>query len=415
MTHTLFSTENTSFSHTQRGIAKAALATLPYPTTKWEEWKFTSLKSILDTEYAATSSNNSKELSLCCIPNSDAHTLVFVNGKFHSACFNGEKKENVIVKTWKELDENDKKQIENYFSANISPEKDIFTAWNTAYFEEGVYIYVPEKENIETAIHIQHLTDSAENIAFQHRNLVIVGKQSSVKVIETQHGTSKANTLRNAITEIFVAENANVEYIKIQDEKDKASHIESTILTQKADSKATLFAFSFSGEIVRNNLTVNLEGKNIESNLYGSYLLSGSQHVDNHTEVHHKEPNCYSNELYKGIIKDTATGVFNGKIHVYPDAQKTNAYQSNRNILLSDGANIYTKPQLEIYADDVKCSHGATTGQMNEEAMFYLQARGISKENARNLLINAFAAEVTEHISVEYVQEYVVDLIEKRF
>ncbi len=411
----LFSTDNTTFSHTQRGIAKAALPALPYPTTKSEEWKFTSLKGILDTKYEIPTSNTSKNVAICCIPNSDAHTLLFVNGKFHSACLNSKEKEKFVLKTWQELDETDKKHIESYFSSNISPKKDIFTAWNTAYFEEGVYICVPEKTVITTPIHIQHLTDSAENIAFQHRNLVIVGRESSVKVIETQHSTGKSHTLCNAVTEIFVGEQASIEYIKIQAEGDKASHIESTILTQKGKSKAMLFAFSFSGEVVRNNLTVNLEGKHIESNLYGSYLLSGSQHVDNHTEVHHKQPNCYSNELYKGIIKDTATGVFNGKIHVYPDAQKTNAYQSNRNILLSDGANIYTKPQLEIYADDVKCSHGATTGQMNEEAMFYLQARGISKENARNLLINAFAAEVTEHISVEYVQKYVVDLIEKRF
>lgn len=410
-----FSTNNTTFSHNKRETAKAALNTLPYPTTKWEEWKFTSLQSILEKTYKEPNIHVSNNLSMCCIPNSDAHTLVFVNGKFHSACLNSEKKENFTLKTWQELTEEHKKEIANYFCANIKAEKDIFTAWNTAYFEEGIYLHVPKNTIVETPIHIQHLTDSEENIAFQHRNLVIVEKGASVKVIETQHGTAKANTLRNAITEIFVAENANAEYIKIQDEKDKASHIETAVLTQKADSKATLFAISLSGEIVRNNLTVNLEGQNIESNLYGSYLLSGSQHIDNHTEVHHKEPHCYSNELYKGIIRDTATGVFNGKIHVYPDAQKTNAYQSNRNILLSDGANIYTKPQLEIYADDVKCSHGATTGQMNEEAMFYLQARGISKENAKNLLINAFAAEITEHISVEYVREYVEELIEKRF
>jgi Fe-S cluster assembly protein SufD len=392
-----------------------ALTNLDVPNTKWEEWKYTSLREISKREYSIAENNKSKHLGMCNIPNFDAHAFVFVNGIFHSDCLNKEKDANLICKNIQNLDSKEQIIFEEYFAKYVKPEKDIFSALNTAYCQNGIFLYVPDNVNIELPIHIQHLTDSETNISFQHRNLFIVGKNSNVKIVETYHGTGIGYSLRNAVTELVISENANVEYVKVQTESDKSSHIESTVISQAKDSRSRIYTISVKGEILRNNLTINLEGSNIESYLSGAYLLSGNQHVDNHTEVHHKMPHCYSNELYKGILADTSTGVFNGKIHVYRDAQKTNAYQSNKNILLSDEANVYTKPQLEIYADDVKCSHGATTGQMNEEALFYMQARGIKKHDAQKLLVNAFATEVTENITMEAVKEYINDLILNRF
>ncbi|MFN0203168.1 MAG: Fe-S cluster assembly protein SufD [Bacteroidia bacterium] len=395
--------------------ATEALQKMLFPTQKWEAWKYTSVLKWKERSYETKGEVRSTQLSICCIPNSDAHTYVFVNGQFHSACENSQQPKRMIVKLLAELTEEEMEIAEKYFATLVSEDRDIFSAQNLSTNCEGMFIYVPKNEVVETPIHIQHLSDSDLDQSFTHRNLVIVEKNASVKIIETQHGTSKNDSLRNAVSEIFVGENAQLEYVKVQNEGDKASHVETSIVSQGKNSKVYFYTLSFSGDIVRNNLLFHLEGQNVEANLFGTYLLSGSQHIDNHTEVHHKFPHGYSNELYKGIMTDTATGVFNGKIHVYQDAQKTNAYQSNKNILLSDTANLYTKPQLEIYADDVKCSHGATTGQMNEEALFYLRARGIPEKAAKQLMTQAFATEVIEGITMPFVKEYLTELIQNRF
>lgn len=397
---------NEDFASEVKTVAKKALATLELPTTKWEEWKYTSLKTLRSHTYTAPQTHLTDNAANCDIAGLNGHSFLFVNGFFHSANIKSDD-EQLIARPLHALSEEEIAIVEKYYSRQLTADKDIFTAMNAAYCTQMMFIFVPADVKLKHPIHIQHLTDSDIAIAFQHRNLVIVGENASATIIESYHKTGNALSLRNAVTEIYVADDARVDYVKIQDEGNTASHIESTACTQNTHSYAAVSTFTLSGEIVRNNLIMNIEGQNSEAHLYGAYNPVGAQHFDNHTEVHHKVPHCYSNELYKGIINDNATAVFNGKIHVYKDAQKTNAFQSNRNILLSDEANIYTKPQLEIYADDVKCSHGATTGQLNEEALFYMRARGIAENDARKLLVQAFLAEVTDKIENESVRTYV--------
>lgn len=403
-----------NFGEEKRREAMKLLEGAVLPTTKTEAWKYTSLKAITSKTYQNPENHASRNLRICCIPDLDAHTILFVNGAFHSVCLSEGNDKQLIVKSFSEMEEEEQIIAEKYFDVINESDTNLFTSLNTAYNPEGVFIYVPAGTIIHKPIHIQHLTDSNIDIAFQHRNMVIVGENAGLKIIETYHGTDEKNSLRNQVTEIMVARNATLTYIKYQNEGNHSSHIEQCNVIQKENSTTDFYTISLSGEIVRNNLCIRINGERAHAGLKGGYLLSGKQHVDNYTEVHHVMPNCTSNELYKGIIGGEATAVFNGKIQVYPDAQKTQAYQSNKNILLTDTANVYTKPQLEIYADDVKCSHGATTGQINKDALFYMQARGISREDAQRLLVSAFLEDTFDSVGIAEVREYIHSAIQQK-
>lgn len=385
--------------------ARERLHNAVLPHTKMEMWKYTSLHDLYERPYQTPSP---AKLALPSFLGKDAVVLRFVNGFFQG--MEGSIK-GAIVADFTQLDEQTALIVEKYVGTLDLQDNSIFTALNNVYARQGLFVYLPANQEAEQLIHIQHLVDSEADIAFNHRNLVVVGENAGVKIVESYHKTSENFSLRNAVTEIYVAKDARLEYVKILDEGDAASHIESTTLVQEANSQTAVFTLTFSGEIVRNNLKFHIRGEHASALLNGATFGSKTQHIDNYTEVHHEVAHCTSSELYKGIVTDKATSVFNGKIQVYQDAQKTAAYQSNRNILLSDTANIYTKPQLEIYADDVKCSHGATTGQLNEDALFYMQARGIAKADARKLLIKAFLAEVIEPISNAELRGYLSDLI----
>jgi len=245
----------------------------------------------------------------------------------------------------------------------------------------------------------------------QPRNLIHFGKNSDASVVEKFISIGDNTQFTNAISEVVVSENASAKYYKLQNENPTAYHVGTTQVYQERNSHFSITTVTTNGGIVRNNLNLKLDGEGIDTHMYGLYLLDGETHVDNHTAVDHAKPHSQSNELYKGVMNGKSTGVFNGKIYVRQDAQKTNAFQSNRNVLLSDDASIYTKPQLEIWADDVKCSHGATTGQIDEEALFYLQSRGISKDTAKALLMIAFASEVVQEVKIKEVKEYVEQII----
>ena len=400
-----------------RNKAIEALETLEIPTKKWEAWKYTNLKEITTQDYALSADASITDISQYLIPELEADVLVFVNGTYNEALSSLKLNEGVLtVSRITNLSSEETALFEENLSSLIDADADIFTALNTAFVHEGVFIRVGRGKNAEAPIHIIHLSTPGENaLATQFRNLFLVEDGGNAKVIESQFTVGEGTTFSNSVTEIKIGNNAGFEYIKLQLESDQASQVNTTMVNQGNDSRSKIFTITMSGDTVRNNLKMMLDGQNIEAELMGINLLSGYQHVDNHTEVHHLKPHCYSNELYKGIMSEKSTGVFNGKIHVYEDAQKTNAFQSNRNILLSDTANIFTKPQLEIYADDVKCSHGATTGRLDEDAMFYLRARGIKEYDARIMLIYAFAMEVADNISIEAVQNYISSLIQNRF
>ncbi len=402
---------------THREKAMQALDHLEIPTRKWEEWKYTQLSALVKDSYQKGQSFDWNSIDTFLIPNLKADVLVFLNGIFAPHLSNITfLKDQLVIKPLEEIDEEVGRSFETYFGKVISAESNIFSALNAAYLERGVFIHLPKNVVAEHPIHILHLTHpDSQATGIQHRNIFVTETGSNVKIIETFHTLSEGNSFRNAVTEIYQHPNSRLEYVKVQQESNDASQIDQTAIYQLADTYSAIYTLSFSGKIIRNNLHIGLHGPNAEAHLMGIYMLDGIQHVDNHTQVDHAVPNCYSNELYKGIMHEQSTGVFNGRIHVYPDAQKTNAFQSNRNILLSDNANIFTKPQLEIYADDVKCSHGATTGRLDKDAMFYLRARGLNEETAKKLLIQAFAAEVVEHISIEPITEHLVSMIENRF
>lgn len=264
-------------------------------------------------------------------------------------------------------------------------------------------------------IEILHFaTGNEASLMLQPRNLVVVEEHAEVQIIERHQSLTDNEVLTNSVTEIFAAENAIVDYYKIQNDAPKASLIDNTYISQKGKSAVNVHTFSFGGKLTRNNLNFYQHGERIDSTMKGVTILGDKQHVDHHTLVHHIEPNCESHQDYKGIYGDGSTGVFNGKIIVDKIAQKTNAFQQNNNILISDKATINTKPQLEIFADDVKCSHGCTIGQLDEDALFYLQTRGIPQKEARALLMYAFANNVLATVRIPELKTRINKLIAKK-
>ena len=389
-----------------------------FPTKKDEEWKYTSLNSILKNDYSlfpktkkAVEFKNVREYSINEI---ESYTLVFIDGVFssflsettHDDC-------DVCVLSSALTRPKYKMVVDNYFNT-IAKNNNSLTELNTAFSVEGAFINIPKNTIVPKPIQILNFsTGSEKDVMLQPRNLVVVGENSHVQIIERHQNLSKNAVLTNAVTEIFVHKRAIVDYYKIQNDTENSSLIDSTFVSQKQQSVASVHTYSFGGKLTRNNLEFYQEGEYITSHLNGISILNKKQHVDNHTLVNHKFPNCESHELYKGIYADKSTGVFNGKVVVQQAAQKTNAFQQNNNILIDDGASINAKPQLEIFADDVKCSHGCTIGQLDESALFYMQTRGIPKKEAKALLLFAFGNDVVEKIKIPQLKTRITKLIAK--
>ena len=395
----------------------ARFAELGFPSAKNEEWKYTKVTPISKTNFHYREPSEKLILTkddingffLC---GKDAVVLVFENGRFNESLSRlTNRSEKITVRSLASSlqDEGVKQHLGKY--ASVKTES--FIALNTAFVFDGAFIHIPANTVIEQPIHLLHVSDARLEATVSYpRNLIVAETNSQLKVVESFHTIQSANhSFINSVTEVVVKENATVEFNKIQNETSGVFHINHTEVSQEKKSTFAINTITLGGEIVRNNLHIVLNDEYGVSHLYGLYLLNGIQLVDNHTLVDHAKPNCFSNELYKGIIDDKAQGVFNGKIVVRKDAQKTNAYQSNKNILLSDDASMNAKPQLEIFADDVKCSHGATTGQLDEDALFYLRSRGIGEENAKALLNIAFAADVIKNISIDALKNNLSVLI----
>ena len=399
-------------------VATKALPDLEFPGKKWEEWRYTSIKPLVTKNYLPGESFSVGSIDPYLIPGLEADIYVFLNGVYAPELSRITYNENLLqVIPIHELSGENLETFKEYAGSLIGVEDNIFTAINSLYIHNGICIISAKNSEGKAPIHLLHLSTSNSGVetSIQHRNLFLAERGSHFQVVETFHSIGEHVTLRNSLSEIFVKENAKLSYLKFQSENTQSSQIDHSTAHLERDSNFSIHTISFGGKVIRNNLKVILDGPNGNAHLMGLYLLDGVQHVDNHTKVDHAKPHCYSNELYKGIMADQATGVFNGRIHVFQDAQKTNAFQSNRNILLSDTSNMFTKPQLEIYADDVKCSHGATTGKLDSDAMFYLRARGLNEIQAKKLLIQAFATEVTDSLEIEAAQTYLAQLIEERF
>ncbi|WP_299259238.1 Fe-S cluster assembly protein SufD [uncultured Aquimarina sp.] len=386
-----------------------------FPTKKEEAWKYTSLNAILKHDYSIFPKEENalefKDVKKYFLYDLDTYKIVFIDGKYSSHLSETtHDKIDVCLMSSALSHEKYKPIIDNYFN-KIAPE-DGLTSLNTAFSNEGAYIYISKNKQADKPIQIIHFSTGKESTQLlQPRNLIVVEENSHVQIIERHQSLTENPVLTNSVTEIFVDKRAFVDYYKIQNDNENASLVDNTYIEQQAQSVASVHTFAFGGNVTRNNLNFYQKGEGIDSILNGVTIIEGKQHVDHNTLVHHTEPNCESHQDYKGIFDEKATGVFNGKIIVNKEAQKTNAFQSNNNILLSDKATINSKPQLEIFADDVKCSHGCTIGQLDEQALFYMKSRGIGEKEARALLMYAFANNVLESVKIPQLKQRINKLI----
>jgi Fe-S cluster assembly protein SufD len=372
------------------------------PTSKHEDYKYCNLDAILKKEFKDLKQQLKDVVSVNEAKLRDTITLVVVNGNYSESLSDKIILNGLHINSFANLDESEKAMIAS--QANV--EKDAFIALNTAFSGSGFHLKIEKNAQLQIPVHIIYVSSAEGEALVNPRNFIELGENSEATIIEHQVNAS-GKVFSNFLSEKLVRENARLTAYTVQDEGSNGYSVNTNQVKLERSANYSNTTVILSGQLVRNNHNIVIAGEGAEAHLNGLFVTGGSQLVDNHTLMDHQVPHCQSNELYKGIINDKSTGVFNGKIYVRKDAQKTNAYQSSKNILLSDDATINTKPELEIYADDVKCSHGTSTGKIDESAMFYLNARGISSDNAKVMLLNAFAEEIIDRIDIDSVKELV--------
>lgn len=378
------------------------LLQLDFPTTKSEYWKYTRINKIANSKFKIKSEVG-VTIDVLRGEIIASNYVVIENGVLR----NDLSKHNLAGVTVKS------EKPENISVESALDQNHIFTALNSSFFQEGIEITVDAKTEMSEPLQLIFVT-SGKNTFANPRIKIVAQKFSSAKFVASFISRESENSFNNVITEFTVGENATFVYDKIQNEAEANFHISTEEVAQEKNSNFKINTVTLDGTLVRNNINISVNGENCETHMNGVIIAKGNAHVDNHTFVNHKVANCFSNENYKYVLEDKSTGVFNGRVIVQQHAQKINAYQKNGNILLSDFAQIFSKPELEIYADDVKCSHGSTTGQLDENAIFYLQARGISKDKAKKLLVSAFVGEVIEQFSSDAMRDKINQvLVEK--
>ena len=391
-----------------RQKALEVLENTPFPTTKTEAWKYTRVAKIKNSNLSIQENPISLSGNFGLSENSIKY--VFINGHFSEELSSKSYPEGLKILPLSKMDEAEVRVL----GGNVLLDGEVFSSINTAYATDGIYVHVSAKMQIEPVIEIIQI-NTENTILSNLRHVLVAEAFSEAKFIQRSISVGGSDNFTNVISEIHVGKNAKLTIDKLQEEHESCFQVSTELVNQHQDSNFTINTVTLNGLLVRNNLTIEVDGQNCETHLNGAYILNGNQHVDNHTIVDHKVANCESNELYKGVIDGKATAVFNGKVYVRKDAQKINAFQSNGNVLLSDDATINSKPELEIYADDVKCSHGSTTGQLDEEAVFYLRARGLSEASARQLMVGAFIEDVIQKIENEAVTDRIHDILKERF
>jgi Fe-S cluster assembly protein SufD len=392
-----------------RQRAMNVLNTCDFPTSRHEAWKYTRVGRIAALEL------EQKPITISELPHSfvvdkQGLNVVFVNGVFSPVLSSNNFPVGLTIKPLSSCSGEELSRI----GSNLELECEVFHALNTAFATDGMLLKIEEKAVIESTIQFIHII-TGESAISNTRNAIYCGQFAEAKITMSFFSSNAHNSFTNVISEFFVGTNAKLSVDKIQYESQGNFHISTEQVAQEKDSQFTINTLTLDGTLIRNNLNIAVDGVNCVTNLNGAYILNENQHVDNHTLVDQKAPHCESNELYKGVLYDKATAVFNGRVFVRKDAQKINAFQSNGNVLLSDDATVYSKPELEIYADDVKCSHGSTTGQLDEEAVFYLRARGLSEKSARNLMVSAFIGNVLDTIENESVNNFTNAILKERF
>jgi len=393
---------------------------LGIPNSKEENYKYTDLNKEFDNGHKMyLSPKNIKfkidDIFTCDVPDLNTKVILLLNGWYYD-------RENLIhelpggaiIGSFQAATEKYPELVKKHFANYAKMDKEGLVAMNTAFAKDGIFLYVPKGVVIEKPIQIINILMDQEEGFTQHRNLFILEENSEASIVVCDHTLSQPNFLTNSVSEIFVGQNAELKYSRMQNEHNGSKQVSNLYFHQERDSRVNANTISLHGGLIRNNVHVHLGGEGCENTTTGLYLTDKGQHIDNYVFMDHAHPNCTSSQLFKGVLDDFATGAFSGKVLVRKDAQKTQAFQSNNNILLTDDADIKTKPQLEIYADDVKCSHGATVGQLDLDALFYMRARGIRKKEAKLLLMYAFAHDVIKTIQVPALQERIQDLVDKR-
>lgn len=403
-----------------RDIAIKRFEKVGIPGFKNEDYKYTNLERVFDKDYRHILEYEKVDIDLneafrCDVPQLDTDVVLLVNGWYYAK---NQPLQNlpkgVVVGSLQEVANEQPELVQDYLNRQAGLSDDPIVALNTALAKDGFFLYVPDHVVLEKPIQVINLMRAEDAVFATQRNLIVVGKNSQAKVIFCDHTLSACDFLTNNVTEIFVGQDAVADVYTVQNQNNQANSINSSFFKQGANSNLLTSVATLHGGLIRNNLKVEFAGEHAEANVYGMSFTDKKQHVDNFTNIEHAYPNCLSNQVYKNVLDEDSVGAFTGRIHVVRDAQKTNAFQRNNNVLLTDSAKMNTKPQLIIDADDVKCSHGATIGQIDEEALFYLRARGIGEADARMMLMNAFAHEVVQNIRVEPLRDRIDELVEKR-
>jgi len=404
--------------HQLRKKAFNTLVETGFPTSRDEEWRFTNINPILENNYEQILADDKvpiskEEVEPFLYKEWSGPQLVFIDGIFSDLYSTTGKRQNGITVTHlASAMSSDQDELISTFGHYETFKENAFSALNTAFLNDGAVVKIEENAIIIEPVHLVYISSNRKKAQVSHpRNLIILGENSQATIVESFNSLDNHKYFNNVVTEISIEANAKLNHIRIQNESQNAFHIGNVFVEQKQDSNYLSTSIVFGGLIARNNIYANLNGEGIESTLNGLYMGHGDQLIDNHTFLDHVKPHCNSNEIYQGILTGSANGVFSGKIMVHPDAQKTDAKQSNNCLLLSEEADINSKPQLEIYADDVRCTHGATVGQLNEEAIFYLRSRGISNQQAKNILTYAFAEQVIEGVNIRSVRDQVDKLL----
>ncbi len=387
-----------------------------FPSKKEEAWKYTSLNSVLKNDFTVFPKSENAfeftEVKKYFLHEIDTYKVVFVDGVFSSFLSSTTHDAIDVCLMSSALNKPKYKIVIDTYFNKVASQDESFTSLNTAFANEGAYINIPNSKVVDKPIEIMYFSTGSETaLLVQPRNLIVVGENSHVHIIERHQSLNNNPVLTNSVTEVFAQKRAIVDFYKIQNDNHQANLIDNTFVSQQQESVVSVNTFSFGGNMTRNNLNFYHFGERIVSNLNGITIIGEKQHVDHYTLVQHASPNCESHQDYKGIYSDQSIGVFNGKIFVEKEAQKTNAFQKSNNILLSDKATINAKPQLEIFADDVKCSHGCTIGQLDETAMFYMQQRGIPKKEAKALLMYAFSNAIIEGIKIPELKQRIAKII----
>ncbi|MFN4110688.1 MAG: Fe-S cluster assembly protein SufD [Ignavibacteria bacterium] len=398
------------------------LMEIGFPTQKIEDWKYTNILPIVEKNFKPSNlidSWRNKQIIEATkklidndpiLANLSSNQLVFIDGHFVEALSKTQNTDDFEILPIKKAIKEKLEPVKKHFNRYVEIENG-FNALNNLFFSDGIFINVKDNIVEDEPIVIVFVQSGVDELMINPRNLIVVGNNSKIRLIESYISLEASQNFTNTITEIFISENSFLEHYKFQNESILGFHIGKTQTQLERNSNFISHNLAFGGLITRNDINIVLDGEGAESHFYGLYFVKDKQHIDNHTLVDHSKPYCLSNEFYKGILSENSRGVFNGKIIVRKGAQKTNAYQSNKNLLLSGNAKIDTKPQLEIFADDVRCTHGATVGQIDDDSLFYLRSRGIDEKNARSLLINAFANDVLSNMTFEPLRYKINDFV----